>query len=191
MTPNLAASLIDVEDTAGRTTATLVASLAARLASLHFISGAEAIASLTSGFGELGREVSKTSEGAKLREALAASRVATNGDAIWDALRIGAWCSGAMPSPILAQLRNDVALLLADDVEDTLKALPFPPEAPTTAAPPPQQTVNFLDVVVGYWAFSKELVASVEALAESGRSAQQEVRPGMEPVPPLQGAVLR
>jgi hypothetical protein len=191
VTLSLTATFIDVEDAAGRTTATLVASLAARLAALHSISAADAIASLTSGFAELGREVSKTSEGAKLRAALCASRVAANGDAVWLALRIGEGASSAVPSPILDQLRNDVALLLADDLEDTLSAMPIPAEMPTGALPPPQQTVKFLDFIVGYWAFSKELVASVDALAELGQSSQQAVRLGAEPAPPLKGAILR
>ena len=37
--------------------------------------------------------------------------------------------------------------------------------------------MSFPDVIVGYWAFSKELVASVEALAKSGGSPQLAVRP--------------
>jgi hypothetical protein len=184
------ATLIDVEDTAGRTTATLVASLAARLSSLYFISGADAIASLTSGFAELGREVSKTVEGARLREAFTTSRVVANGEALWRTLRIGDGASTAVPSPVLAQLRNDVALLLADDLDGVLGLLPIPAEAPTGALPPPQQTVTFLDFIIGYWAFSKEVLASLEALAKLGRPSSA-VHPGPEPVPPLKGSLLR
>jgi hypothetical protein len=65
VTKKATAALIDLEDTAGRTTATL----ATRLGALYFISGADAIASLTSGFAALGCEVSKITEGARLREA--------------------------------------------------------------------------------------------------------------------------
>lgn len=191
MTLTAKATLIDVDDTAGRTTATLVASLAARLSALHFISGADAIASLTSGFAELGREVSKTAEGARLREALTTTTVAANGEALWRVLRVGDGASTAVPSPVLAQLRNDVALLLADDLEEVLGLLPIPAEAPTGALPPPQQTVTFLDFIIGYWAFSKEVVASVEAMAKLGRPPSAIAHPGAEPVPPLKGSILR
>ena len=191
MTLNASVGLIDAEDTAGRTTATLVASLAARLTALHCISGADAVASLTSGFAELGREVSKTSEGARLREALSASQVAANGSATWRVLRIGDGASTAMPSPVLDQLRNDVALLLADDLEDVLALMPIPAEEPAGTLPPPQQVVTFLDFIMGYWAFSKEVVASIDALAKIGQLSQKEVRLGPEPAPPLNGSILR
>lgn len=190
MTLTTKATFIDIEDTAGRTTATLVASLAARLSALYFISGADAVASLTSGFAELGREVSKTVDGARLREALTTSMVAANGESLWRVLRIGDGASTAVPSPVLAQLRNDVALLLSDDLDSVLNRLPIPAEAPTGALPPPQQTVTFLDFIIGYWAFSKEVVASVDALAQLGHPSAA-VRPGPEPVPPLKGSILR
>jgi len=191
MTIQLKAALIDVQDTAGRTTATLVASLASRLTALHFISGADAVASLTSGLAALGREISKTSEGARLREALSTSQVAANGEAAWRVLRIGEGASTAVPSPVLDQLRNDLALLLAEDLEDVLSLTPIPAEAPTGTVPPPQQTVTFLDFVVGYWAFCKEAVASIDALAKLGRPSPNVVSLGTEPVPPLKGDILQ
>jgi len=191
VTTNASAILIDTEDTAGRTTATLVASLAARLATLYLISGADAIASLTSGFAALGREVSKTTDGAQLRQALSRSRVARNGDATWRALHIGEGASTAVPSPVLDQLRNDVALLLADDLEQVLGMMPIPSEAPSGAIPPPQQSAAFLDFVVGYWAFSKEAIASIEELAKLGSSSPEVVNPNSNPDAPLKGSLLR
>jgi hypothetical protein len=185
------AALIDLEDTAGRTTATLIASLAARLNALYYISGADAVASLTSGFAALGREVSKTSEGAKLREALSASQIAANGEALWSVLRIGEIASSGVPAPILDQLRNDLALLLAEDLEDVLGLMPIPAEAPAGTMPPPQPTATFLDFIVGYWALSKEAVASIEALAKPGRRPANVVSSGTESAPPLKGAILR
>ena len=191
MTISLAATLIDAEDSAGRTTATLVASLAARLAALHFVSGADAVHSLTSGFAALGREVSQTTEGARLREALCRSQVAANGDALWRTLLIGEGASSAIPSPVLEQLRNDIAILLAPDLPETLSAMPIPAETRAAPLPPPQQSVTFLDFLVGYWAFSRELIAAVDALAGLGQTAQQIVRPGPEPAPAVQGGILR
>ncbi|MBI2368667.1 MAG: hypothetical protein HYV08_00165 [Deltaproteobacteria bacterium] len=156
--------LVDGED--GRTTAALVASLAARLASLHFISGATAVGSLVAGFAGLGREVSRTAEGARLRWAIEAGRGGANGEALWTALRIGEWASGLPASPILDELRNDLALLLADDLEETLNLLPIPGE-PAGARAAPEETVpaTFVDCVLGLWAFSMELIRAVEALA--------------------------
>jgi hypothetical protein len=158
---------------------------------LHFISGADAVASLTSGFAALGREVSKTSEGARLREALSGSKVVANGEAAWRVLRIGENASTAVPTPVLDQLRNDLALLLAEDLEDVLGLVPIPAEAPTDAIPPPQQTATFLDFVIGYWAFSKEAIASIDALAKLGRPSPNVVSSGRESAPPLKGSILR
>jgi hypothetical protein len=41
---------------------------------LHFVSGADAIGSLTAGFAALGRELSSTAQGAQMRETIEASR---------------------------------------------------------------------------------------------------------------------
>ena len=191
MTLTAKVSLIDVEDSAGRTTASLLAALVSRLGVLHFISGADAIASLTSGFAALGREVSKTSEGAALRQALSASQVAPNGQSVWTTLRIGDGASTAIPSPVLEQLRNDVALLLAEDLETVISMMPIPPEAPSGALPEPQQTATFMDFVLGYYAFSKELVAAVDAMAQLGQPVKPEVVAQDESAAPLSGSILR
>jgi hypothetical protein len=185
------ASLIDVEDSAGRTTASLLAALVSRLGVLHFISGADVVQSLISGFSALGREVSKSSEGAALHQALCATQVASNGQLVWTALRIENGASTAVPSPVLEQLRNDVALLLAEDLESVISMMPIPPEAPSGALPEPQETVTFMDFLLGYYTFSKELVAAVEAMAEPGRATRQEVVATGEPAAPLNGSILR
>jgi hypothetical protein len=157
-------SLIDTPAGPGRTTATLVASLAARLASLHVISGADAVSSLVAGYAALGREVAKSEQGARLREAIQKGRAGANGDALWSALKIGEWASTAVPSPVLDQFRNDIALLLVDDLEQILESLPIPSQ-PTPAGAAEPEPVTFVDYVLGMWAFSGELVRAVEALA--------------------------
>ena len=86
--------LIDESEGPGRTTATLVASLTARVAALRVISGADAIGSLTAGFAALGREVSRTAEGMRLRRGLEAGRAGNNGNALWSALRMNTWLCG-------------------------------------------------------------------------------------------------
>jgi hypothetical protein len=157
--------LVDSPDGPVRTTATLVASLAARLATLHMVSGADAVGSLTAGFAALGREVSRSAEGARVRRALEKGRASTNGNALWSTLRIGEWASGLPAGPVLQQLRNDVALLLADDLEDALEVLPIPSEPAGAEGKGSSEPATFLDCVMGLWAFSAELVRSVEALA--------------------------
>ncbi len=183
--------LVDLPDDAGRTTATLLASLSARLAALHFITGATAIGSLTAGFVALGREVARTAEGARLREGIERGRAGSNGDAIWSTLGINTWTSLHAPSPILDQLRNDIALLLADDLDVTLTQTPIPnPPAGARAGDDvaDAQPVEFADYVLGMWAFASEVVRSIETLvaptlppAVSGHATGSA---RTEPVPP-------
>ena len=157
--------LIDESEGPGRTTATLVASLTARLAALRVISGADAIGSLTAGFAALGREVSRTAEGMRLRRGLEAGRPGNNGNALWSALRMNTWLAGMPPSPVINQLHNDIALLLTDDLERTLAVLPIPSQTTTANAVEESDPYTFLDCALGLWAFSAQLVRSVEALA--------------------------
>lgn len=151
----------------GRSTATLLASLQSRLAALHLCSGADAIASLTAGFAKLGREVSQTAEGARLRKALETSRVGANGRSIWKKMRLTELTCGIYPAPVLDQLRNDLALLLADDAEEMLASLPIPGEMVGFEGMGETPDVDFLDVALGLWAFSREFVRSVEAVASA------------------------
>jgi len=183
--------LIDPADGPGRTTATLVASLAARLGVLHLITGADAIGSLTAGFVQLGREVSKTAKGARLREALESGRAGTNGYALWKTLGIAKWISAMPPSPILDQMRNDVALLLTDDLEETLELLPIPGRATGIDNLPEMEPATFVDCVLGLWAFSTELVNSIEALAEPTLAHSDKITATRSPGPESNGSILR
>jgi hypothetical protein len=173
----------------GRTTVTLVASLTARLATLHVISGGTAVAALVQGFAALGREVGRSAEGARLRRALESGRAGMNGDALWTALRLGDWTAGVPPSPVLDQLRNDLALLLAGDLEETLALLPIPGQPAGAAGAADDGVATFLDFALGLWAFSRELVQGVEALTAPTLAAAGEVVPSPEPGPA--GPLLR
>jgi hypothetical protein len=168
--------LVDAPAGPGRTTATLVASLAARLGTLHFVSGAAAVGSLVAGFAALGREMRGTVEGARLHAAIESARAGTNGEALWSALKVGDWASGLPPSPILDHLRNDLALLLADDLEDTLSLLPIPGEAAgPRAAADDDRPATFADCVVGLWVFAREIGRAVDALVGAPRPARDVV----------------
>jgi hypothetical protein len=183
--------LIDEADGPGRTTATLLASLAARLSAMYFVSGADAIGSLTAGFAALGREVGHTARGAALRRAIEAGRPGINGDAVWTKFRIGEWASNMPPSPILDELRNDLALLLADDLEATLELMPIPNPMAGAAGSQPPEPVTFVDCLLGLWAFSTELTRLVETLAAPTLWASGEMIASHRPGPEPENALLR
>lgn len=183
--------LIDEPEGPGRTTATLVASLTARLATLGLVSGADAIGSLTAGFAALGREVSRSSEGARLRAALDSSRAGNNGRALWRVLKMNAWLAGMPASPVLEQLRNDVALLLASDLTDVLAVLPIPAQTAPARVEDDKEPYTFLDCTLGLWAFSAELVRSVEALAAATASAPGQFVEAQSSPPAENGPLLR
>jgi len=182
--------LIDESDRGGRTAATLLGSLGGRLAALHVITGADAVGALLAGFAALGRDVARTAEGARLREALAAGRPGANAERLWEVLLLDRWTSALPPSPVLDLLRNDLALLLADDVDETLDLPPVPPEPSGAAAGREPQPTTAIDVVIGLWAFARELAAGVEALAGPTLPAAERVLVGPSS-PATTGPLLR
>jgi len=155
--PQLA--LVDAPD-GERTTAALVGALAARLAALRTMTGADAFGALIAGYAAVGRQVATTAEGARLRAALAGGRAATNGAAVWTALGIDELAQRP-PSPVLDDLRNDLALLLADDLGEEL-------ERPARPRGGPKDDVGKVDVVdylVGMWVCSTETARTIELIA--------------------------
>lgn len=165
-------SAIDMElrDVRGglRTTSTALGSLLARITTLHVVTGAQALGSLISGLASLGREAARTAEGARVREALQHSRVAANGDALWSSLGTDAAWSSFPPSPVLEDLRNDVALLLAHDLEAVLTDLALVDPGEQIGPLREPQPAECLDLMVGLWAYATEIVAIVEDLAGQG-----------------------
>ncbi len=183
--------LVDEPERSGRTTATLLASLRTRLAILNLASGADVVGSLVAGYAALGREVSATTEGRRMRDALAAGRAGANGDALWASLLIDRWSSSLPASPVLQHLRNDLALLLVDDLDETLELPPLAPEPVGEGAGPVDEPSTSLDFMVGIWTFSRELAAAVEALAEPTLPPAGRVERGRTPPPALEPPVLR
>jgi hypothetical protein len=186
-----AVRLVDEADRAGRTTATLLASLTARLATLSLISGADAVGALIAGYAALGREVARTADGQRMRAALQSGRPGVNGDTLWAALLIDRWASSMPPSPVLDHLRNDFALLLVDDLPATLELPPMPAETVGAGGGPAADRATAVDFIVGLWAFSKEVVTGVEALAAPTLAPPGEVQAGPPPSPPLHPPMLR
>ena len=159
------ARLVDPEGEADRTTASLISSLATRLIILHYTSGVSVIGSMLAGLTLAGREAAKTAEGARLRRALQATPAARNGDAIWAALRIGDMAAGLPATPILDHVRNDLALLLAGDLAETLAEPPAPPAMGSRGVAGSLGEASFLDCMLGLWVHSREVSRSIESLA--------------------------
>ena len=169
--------LVDIPGHTGRTTVSLLASLAARLSALHAVTGADSTGSLTAGYAALGRDVAATSDGARLKEAIERSRTGANGDALWERLRLREWASSLPPAPVLDDLRNDLALLAADDLDTVLALPPAPPEAVGDDGPLPAPS-TFAEYLVGMWAFAREVVSGIEALVATSPARTTTVRPG-------------
>jgi hypothetical protein len=180
--------LADTERGPERTTATLIASLQARMTALFLVSGADAVASIAAGMARLGRQVSLTAEGMRMRQALESSRAAANGRAVWSKLRLSEWTCGIFPAPVLEQLHNDVAILLAEDVHQVLQALPLPSEMVGPDAMGDTPDVDFVDLAIGLWAFSRELTHCVEDLAAPHLPPRGSFGPGVAGVA---GSILR
>lgn len=185
--------LLDAPDES-RTTVTLLASLTGRLAALQVVTGSVAVGSLVAGFCALGRSVSATAEGARLRAAIEQSRVGANGAALWKALRLDLWATSVPPSPVLDQLRNDTSLLLAEDVEQSLLLLPVPSQPAGTFGgedPWSERNAEFLDCLVGMWAYGREVSALVEGLAAPTLPPPNAFHEPPDSAPPTTGALLR
>jgi hypothetical protein len=161
----------------GRTTATLLGSLAGRLGALFAVSGADAIGAQIAGFAAVGRQVSATAEGARMRAQLERSRGGINGEAIWQRLQIDEWLSAAPPSPVLEDLANDLALLLSTDLHDALHALDRGTLPIPRAEVPEPERVHVLDSLIGLWAVGRQLAAAVEALVAGAEAAPRLTSP--------------
>ena len=158
--------LLDVPGEPGRTTVSLLGSLAGRLATLLATSGSDAVGSITAGYAALGRAAATTADGARMRTAIERSRAGANGEAIWRALKMDEWASSLPPSPLMQQFHNDVALLAAEDLDRAL-ALPIAPAEPygVTDAPRPQP-VDFADYLLGMWVFGGAVARAIEGLVD-------------------------
>ncbi len=158
--------LVDLPEEAGRTTATLLSSLAMRLVTLHYTSGVSVIGSIIAGLSEAGREFRGTVEGRRFLRAFDKAGITKNGELIWESLRIADWARGLPPSPVLDHIRNDLALLLAEDLQEAMSAVPLPPESRYAGHQPKREDANFLDCLLGLLVYSRELTRSIEVLAE-------------------------
>jgi hypothetical protein len=181
--------LEDAADGPARTTATLLASLVVRVRTLTLLSGSQAVGSLVAGTAALGREVSAGTEGARIRSALERTRAGVNAEALWSALRLGDLASILPPTPVLEDLRNDVALLVAPDLEQAVVGLDEGSLGAGIGLVREPQPVDVLDFLVGLWALSRFLTDAVELLAEP--AAEALAAEPSEAVRPDDGPLLR
>jgi hypothetical protein len=155
------------------------------------MSGADAIGSLTAGFAAYGRELAQTEHGARMRRALEASRIGSNGEAIWKALRIDQWASTIPPSPVMQQMRNDIALVVSDDVAEAIAQLPIPSQPSGTRGLPKPIDANFLDFTLGLWGYAREVTAALDALVEPTMNRETNMVRVANEEGPNGGSVLR
>lgn len=181
--------LQDAADGPPRTTDTMVASLAERLATLRVVTGADAFGSLAAGYAAVGRQAASSSDGARLHDALTHGPAAARGQAIWSALGIDT-LADTTPSPVLEHLRNDMALLLAGDVEDALTRARDDVGQRGMPTGDTDEPATFVDYLVGMWAFARELTAWVEAVAATSSAPAGAVHTAAAPEPPS-GPLLR
>ena len=176
--PTTHVRLVDPPDRPGRTTVNLLGSLASRLGTLHLVTGADAVGAMTAGLAKLGREVAGTVDGKRFLEAISAGRAGANGDAIWDSLRIGEWASSLPPSPLLDHVRNDLALLLAADLETALAGPLAPADAAGAEGGPVAEPATFPHYLLGLWTFAREVLTAIDALLETTLPEAGRVVPG-------------
>ena len=86
---------------------------------------------------------------------------------LWSALSLGDFASIVPPTPVLEDLRNDVALLLADDLEPALADLDALSLGSGLGLVRDPRPVDVLDVLVGMWVLGRFVGDAVELLSAS------------------------
>jgi hypothetical protein len=183
-----------IDDPAGvpRRTATLLTALLSRSAAVSMISGAQTLASIAAGLAALGRQMGTTVEGSRVRQALANSRAGHNLDLLFSELGFGDLVAVSSPTPVLEDLHNDLALLLAPDLGDAIESAQSGAVNGTAVAPvAPAQAVDPIDFLVGFWAYSRQVADSVEALVDWLAPTVPTVTAGVGPDEPTDGRLLR
>lgn len=189
MTDEPRIELTDAKDGPPRTTRTLLSSFVVRMHTLSVLTGGEAVASLLAGVAAHGREVSRTADGARLRRALEDGRAGANVQALWSALGLADAVELVPPSPVASDLRNDLALLLADDLDECLDDVANLDVGSTLGPVSVPGDVDPLDLLVGMWALGRDVADTVEALAAPTLPSRTSVERGDDA--PLDGPLLR
>jgi hypothetical protein len=157
--------LEDAPDGAPRTTETLLASLIVRVRTLGLLTGAQAVGSLVGGVAAVGHEVSRGAEGGRIRRVLEQTRAGVNAETLWSALELGHLASLVPPTPVLEDLRNDIALLLADDLVQAVAELDESSLESGIGLVREPQPFDVLDFLVGLWALGGFVADTIALLA--------------------------
>ena len=94
-------------------------------------------------------------------------------------------------SRVLDQLRNDVALLLVDDLAETFELPPLVAEPTGTEKSEAPERIDPVDLMVGMWVLAKDTVDLVQALSDSSGLPEATVVPGRPAPVRVDGGVLR
>lgn len=159
--------LADALDGAPRTTETLLASLVVRVRTLGLLTGAQAVGSLVAGVAAVGHEVSRGAEGGRRRRVLEQTRSGVNAETLWSALELGHLASLVPPTPVLEDLRNDIALLVADDLAQAVARLDESSLESGIGLVREPQPFDVLDFLVGLWALGGFVADTIELLSAS------------------------
>jgi hypothetical protein len=163
------ADFVDHPTEVGRSTTTLLAAVLTRAATLSAISGAQAVASMIAGLAALGRAVAETVEGQHMRDAIDRGRLRENLDLLFGGFGLGTLASTSPPTPMLEDFFNDVALVLAPDVAESVDAaLVGVAGGSSIGVLRAAEKVDPIDFVVGLWAFSSEVATTLGELIEAG-----------------------
>lgn len=157
--------LEDAPDGAPRTTETLLASLVVRVRTLGLLTGAQAVGSLVAGVAAVGRDVGQGAEGRRMRRVLEQTRSGVNAETLWTALELGHLASLMPPTPVLEDLRNDIALLAADDLAQALGMLGESSLEAGIGLVREPQPFDVLDFLVGLWALGGFVTDAIELLS--------------------------
>ncbi|MEV0290712.1 hypothetical protein AB0H36_41840 [Kribbella sp. NPDC050820] len=163
------ADFVDHPMELGRGTTTLLVGVLTRAATLSAITGAQAVASMIAGLAALGRSVAETVEGRHMRDALDRGRLSENLDLLFGRLGLGALASASPPTPMLEDFFNDVALVLAPDISESVDAaLASVFEGSGIGILRSAEPVDPVDFLVGLWAFASEVAATLSDVIQAG-----------------------
>ena len=179
--------LEDAPDGAPRTTETLLASLVVRVRTLGLLTGAQAVGSLVAGVAAVGREVAQGAEGRRMRRVLEQTRSGVNAETLWSTLELGHLASLMPPTPVLEDLRNDIALLAADDLVQALGVLDETSLESGIGLVREPLPFDVLDFLVGLWAHGGFVTDAIELLS----AAEVPVEDAADTTDSTDGPVLR
>ena len=100
-----------------------------------------------------------------MRRVLEQTRAGVNAETLWSALELGHLASLVPPTPVLGDLRNDIALLVADDLPQAVAMLDESSLESGMGLVREPQPFDVLDFLVGLWALGGFVADALELLS--------------------------